>query len=112
MKFRVREATDFLYLVFADIGGLSAAELHRNARRAAKFGIDYHYVVQRNGLVEAGRDPAAVAGGDLENNKTAVYVLVDGGPKGKPTDAQQVGLKKLLEELQKAHPQAKLKKVR
>ena len=112
MKFIVREKTDHLNILFQDTGGLSAQELHREARRTGKFAVDFHYVVQRNGIVEAGREPYVVAGAPFENSKTSVCILVDVGETGKMTDSQKVGLKDLLSGLKGTYPGVKVNKFR
>lgn len=104
MKFKVRPSTVFLYIHCRNTGGLSAPELHREARKAGKLAIDYHYVVQENGLVEQGREPYVVAGYSLENCNTSVYVLVDTGEDGKISDSQKVALRDLKESITATYP--------
>lgn len=104
MKFRPRETTDYLYIHLKDTGGLTVKELHREARRAGMLSIDYHYVVQRNGDVETGREPYVIAGHRCENAETSIYILVDQGEKGKLTDSQKVSLQELLESLKGEYP--------
>lgn len=104
MKFKLRPSTDFLYIHLKDTGGLSVRELHREARKAGKLDIGYHYVVQENGVVEQGREQYVVAGYDLENCDRSIYVLVDCGENGKLTDSQKVSLQDLKDSIIATYP--------
>lgn len=104
MKFKTRPSTDFLYLCFQDTGSLSVPELRRVARKAGKLDIDYHYVLQENGVVEQGREPYVVAGYELENCDRSIYVLIDCGTNGKLTDSQKVSLKDLQDSIIATYP--------
>lgn len=108
MKFRVRKDTNFLYIHLRNTGGLTLSELHRDSRRAGKLTVDYHYIVQESGLVEEGRRLHEIAGNQLENAETSIYILVDIGGSGKQTDAQKVIMKELIEELSELFPDAQL----
>lgn len=105
MKFKLRPSTDFLYVQLRDTGGLSVPELQREARKAGKFDCGYHYVVQKNGVVEQGREPYVVAGYDFENCDNSVYVLVDVADK--LTDSQKVSLRDLMESITATYPEIK-----
>lgn len=107
MKFRIREATEFLYVHVQDIGGLSVLELQREARRAGLLGFGYHYVIQKDGTVEQGRKPYEVAGHDFENPNVSVYVLVDS--LGNLTDAQKAALRDLKSSLQGEYPRIEVR---
>ena len=99
MKFRQRTSTDFLYIHFNNTGGLTLKELHRDARRAGELAVDYHYVVQENGLVEEGRGRYDIAGRTMENAEKALYVLVAVDEDGALTDAQRYAYGLLMEDL-------------
>jgi len=107
MKFRIREATEFLYVHVQDTGGLSVQELQREARRKGLLGFGYHYVIQQDGTVEHGRKPYEVAGHDFENPNVSVYVLVD-SETGELTDAQKVSLRDLISSLQGEYQRIKV----
>lgn len=108
MKFRHRKTTNFVYVVKMNTGGLSVPELQAEARRRGDLAIGYHYVVQENGQVEQGRAPYEVAGHDLENPETSIYILVDSGERKALSDAQKVSLKDLLESLEEATQKTQL----
>lgn len=99
MKFRQRERTDFLYIHFKNTGGLTLKELHRDARRSGELAVDYHYIVQENGLVEEGRQRYDIAGRTMENAETSLYVLVAVDDDGALTDAQRYAYGLLMEDL-------------
>ena len=75
-------------------------------------GIGYHYVVRRNGLVEAGRPLWEVGAHVANHNRYSIGVCYEGGydATGKGADtrtpAQKVALRKLLEELHERFPRA------
>ena len=91
----------------------SAAQIdtwHR--QRGWKLGIGYHYVVRRNGQVEAGR-PEWMVGAHCQNhNSHSIGVCYEGGLdiRGQPadtrTEAQRTALRTLLEELHRRYPRA------
>lgn len=108
MKFRQRERTDFLYIHFRNTGGLTLKELHRDARRAGELTVDYHFVVQENGLVEEGRERYDIAGHTLENAETALYVLVAVDEDGALSDAQRYAYGLLMEDLVAEFPGAEV----
>ena len=91
----------------------SAAQIdtwHRN--RGFHLGIGYHYVVRRNGEIEAGR-PEFIVGAHCKNhNAHSLGVCYEGGLdiRGQPadtrTEAQKAALRRLLERLHHAYPRA------
>ena len=99
MKFRQRERTDFLYIHFKKTGGLTLKELHRDARRSGELAVDYHYIVQENGLVEEGRQRYDIAGRTMENAEASLYVLVAVDEDGAMSDAQRYAYGLLMEDL-------------
>lgn len=107
MKFRERKATDFLYIHLKNTGGLTLKELHRDARRAGKLTVDYHYIVQESGIVEEGRDKYVIAGNRMDYAETSIYVLVDVGDEGVMTDAQRLSLHELMDGLHEEFPAMK-----
>jgi len=102
----------------------SAAQIdtwHR--QRGFHLGIGYHYVVRRDGQIEAGR-PEYMAGAHCRNhNAHSIGVCYEGGldirgpldpkgrlPKQEPadtrTEAQKAALRRLLEDLHRRYPKA------
>ena len=91
----------------------SAAQIdtwHRD--RGFHLGIGYHYVVRRNGEIEAGR-PEFIVGAHCKNhNAHSLGVCYEGGLdiRGQPadtrTEAQKAALRTLLERLHRAYPRA------
>ena len=92
----------------------SAAQIDTWHRRDNhwKFGIGYHYVVRRDGAIEAGR-PEWMVGAHCQNhNAHSIGVCYEGGIdiRGQPadtrTEAQKAALRQLLEELHRRYPRA------
>jgi hypothetical protein len=107
VKFRARKSTDFLYIHLKNTGGLSVPELRRAARKVGKLDVDYHYVVQENGVVEQGREQYVVAGYEFENSENSIYVLVDTGDDDRLSDAQKVALQDLMDSIYATYPNVK-----
>ena len=91
----------------------SAAQIdtwHR--QRGWKLGIGYHYVVRRNGEVEAGRPEYLVGAHCKDYNAHSIGVCYEGGLdiRGQPadtrTEAQKAALRTLLEALHGRYPRA------
>ena len=93
----------------------SAAQIdtwHR--QRGFKLGIGYHYVVRRNGEIEPGR-PESMIGAHARNyNAHSIGICYEGGLdiRGQPadtrTDAQKASMLRLLEDLHRRYPQARI----
>jgi len=83
---------------------------HRD--RGFKFGVGYHYVVRRNGEIEAGRPEWLVGAHCVNHNKYSIGVCYEGGlnARGQPADtrtaAQKAALRTLLEDLHRRYPRA------
>ena len=91
----------------------SAAQIdtwHR--QRGFKLGIGYHYVVRRDGEIEAGRPEWLVGAHCKNHNAHSIGVCYEGGLdiRGQPadtrTEAQKASLRTLLEELHRRYPRA------
>lgn len=91
-----------------DIG---AADIDRWHRALGWFGIGYHWVIRRNGTIEAGRAEATVGAHEPSVNAVSVAVCLAGGvaadkvtPENNFTDAQWASLEKLVRELRQRYP--------
>lgn len=112
MKFRIRKSTNILQIHLKDTQGKTAQELQREAILDGQLSLGYHYVVLKDGLVEQGREPYAVAGCDLagrimENPDNSICVLVD-ARMGRMTDAQRVSLADLKASIGAEYPNIKI----
>ena len=80
--------------------------------RGFKFGVGYHYVIRRNGEIEAGRPEWMVGAHCVNHNKYSIGVCYEGGlnARGQPEDTrtpeQKAALRKLLEDLHRRYPRA------
>ena len=83
---------------------------HRD--RGFKFGVGYHYVVRRNGEIEAGRPEWLVGAHCKNHNKYSIGVCYEGGlnARGQPEDTrtpeQKAALRTLLADLHRRYPRA------
>lgn len=91
----------------------SAADIDR-WHRAQGFtnGIGYHYLVRRDGTIEAGRPEEQVGAHCRHHNAHSLGVCYEGGldVRGRPADtrtpAQRTALLALLRRLHRSYPQA------
>lgn len=77
--------------------------------------IGYHYVIYRDGSIHIGRDESIIGAHCTGHNTNSIGVCYIGGcvsngktPKDTRTEAQKVSLLKLLSELKKKYPEAKI----
>ena len=83
---------------------------HRD--RGFKFGVGYHYVIRRDGSIEAGRPEWMVGAHCVNHNKSSIGVCYEGGldARGQPADtrtaAQKATLRQLLTDLHRRYPRA------
>ena len=80
--------------------------------RGFKFGVGYHYVIRRDGSIEAGRPEWMVGAHCVNHNKYSIGVCYEGGldARGQPADtrtaAQKASLRQLLTDLHRRYPRA------
>ena len=80
--------------------------------RGYKFGVGYHYVIRRDGSIEAGRPEWMVGAHCVNHNKYSIGVCYEGGldARGQPADtrtaAQKASLRQLLTDLHRRYTRA------
>ena len=83
-------------------------------KRGFKFGVGYHYVIRRDGSIEAGRPEWMVGAHCVNHNKYSIGVCYEGGldARGQPADtrtaAQKASLRQLLTDLHRRYPRASI----
>lgn len=94
-KFKERTETTQICVVLRNLKGKRKKELFRAAYRQGEVDTGYHFIVTNNGLFETDREIKAVAGYNLPECETSVYVLMDTLGHKKISDAQQYVLNEL-----------------
>lgn len=115
VQFKPRQSTDAIFVhcsatkASQDVGVREIRQWHKEQ---GWLDVGYHYIIRRDGTIEAGRDEGAVGSHARGYNNTSVGVCLVGGidAKGKPeanfTDAQMESLRALLGELKARYPDA------
>lgn len=92
---------------------MTAAEIDAWHRRQGWNGIGYHYVVRRDGTVEAGRPEAIVGAHCRGQNSCSIGVVYVGGldadgtrPEDTRTPQQKAALKRVVGDLKRRYPHA------
>lgn len=111
MKFKLREGTKTLRIFKEDTEGLTVQELFRGARRLGNFDVDFHYLIQRDGNVEEGRESSVVAGYYYDATRESIVILVDACDTNKMTDSQKVSLRDLKGSIKATYPDIKISHV-
>ena len=82
--------------------------------RGYKFGVGYHYVIRRDGSIEAGRPEWMVGAHCVNHNNYSIGVCYEGGldARGQPADTrtaeQKATLRQLLTDLHRRYPRASI----
>lgn len=114
-----RSSTDFLVVhcaaskPSADIGAYDIDRWHRAQGWAC---VGYHYVIRRDGTVEEGREEDVIGAHVSGHNENSLGICLAGGvsekdvsiPEDNFTEAQKASLKKLLLDLRKKYPKARI----
>ena len=115
--YQKRPATDFLVVhctATPEGKEFHASDIDRIHRQIGWNGIGYHYIITLDGKVEPGR-PEDVIGAHVEGfNSRSIGISYIGGVDAKMkakdtrTPEQKVAIRKLLQELRKRYPKAKI----
>lgn len=91
-----------------------AADIRRWHKARGFNDIGYHYVIDLDGTIEAGRDPEIAGAHAQGHNANSIGICYVGGadkqmkPKDTRTDAQKASLLLLLKYLRQRYPQAEI----
>jgi N-acetylmuramoyl-L-alanine amidase len=107
MNFKKREKTEFIihYRYPSDKKTLGKQEIDRAQRATGGFGIGYHFVVRRDGVVEEGRKVSVMGSHHEDYNHNSIAVCTVGSDC---TPQQAEALDALFEELKGMYPDAEL----
>ncbi len=114
-----RDKTDFIAIhcsATTDKQNIGAADIDRWHRKQGWACIGYHYVIRRDGTVEAGRDESVVGAHVANFNSNSIGICMVGGVDANDiskavnnfTQAQFDSLKQLLIDLKVRYPKAKI----
>lgn len=118
VQFKKRERTDAIFVHCSatkpsmDWGVREVSQSHKER---GFFAIGYHYVIKRDGTIEAGRDEDVIGAHAKEHNWNSIGVCLIGGvddhmkPEANFTGAQMVSLSNLLSELKARYPNAAIR---
>jgi N-acetylmuramoyl-L-alanine amidase len=81
-----------------------AFEIGRRQRARGALSIGYHFVVRKDGLIEAGRPHNEIGLHDSSMNRCSVAIIV--ACKDEPSIGQELTLKELVEHVQENYPTA------
>lgn len=94
---------------------IGAADIRKWHKAQGWSDIGYHYVIRRNGKLERGRPEAAVGSHVQGHNANSIGICLVGGlnnttykPEDNYTPAQWATLRKLIADLLKKYPKAKV----
>lgn len=117
VQFKPRTSTDAIFVhcsATKPSQNVGVREIRQWHKEQGWLDVGYHYIIKRDGTVEAGRDEGAVGSHAKGYNSTSVGVCLVGGidDNGKPeanfTPEQMTALRKLLVELLDKYQGAKL----
>ena len=107
VKFLDRASTNYILAIDIDLKDKSFKTLLREARQKGDFDVDFHFLIHRDGTVEAGRDIDAI--GSFNIREDAVIIFVD-TMYGKETDWQVDAVTELVDALKKKYKGAEVQK--
>lgn len=115
VQFKPRQSTDAIFVHCSatkptqDVGVRQIRQWHKEQ---GWLDVGYHYIIRRDGTVEAGRDEGSVGSHARGYNSTSVGVCLVGGIdeygkfEANFTEAQMESLRNLLAELKARYPDA------
>lgn len=103
MNYKARKETKTIKVILMDTSGFSVEQLHKEARKVGKLGVDFHYLVHRRGSVETGRKEYMIAGNALDSSQESICIVVN-SPTGKLTDCQEVAMEDLCSSISGTYP--------
>lgn len=103
LKFRKREATDYIYIVKKDLHNSGITSLRNKCMRRGGLDTGFHFIVRQNGEVESDRVEYAYAGWWFDFPERSLAILVD-----TKEDAPSSAVKKAIKEITDKYPKAQI----
>lgn len=104
LKFRKRDATDYIYIVIKDLKNADLESLKDKCMRRGGLDTGFHFIVRANGEVEVDRVEYAYAGWWFDHEDRAIAILIDTAGGNKVTSAA----KKAVKEITNKYPKAEI----
>jgi hypothetical protein len=108
LKFRKREATNYIYIVKKDLHGVGLESLRTKSMRRGGLDTGFHFIIRANGRVEADRVEYAYAGWWFEHTEKALAILIDTAREEEVSTAVQ----KAVKEIASKYPHAKIMEIK
>lgn len=104
LKFRKRDATDYIYIVKKDLKGTVLEDLRNKCLRRGGLDTGFHFIVRANGTVEADRVEYAHAGWWFDFPQRSLAILIDTAGE----DDETMAAKKAVKDITSKYPKARI----
>lgn len=103
LKFRKRDATDYIYIVKKDLHNVGLTSLREKCMRRGGLDTGFHFIVRVNGVIEVDRVEYAYAGWWFDHEDKAVAILIDTAGQENMTSAAKKAVKEIISKYPNAH---------
>lgn len=104
LKFRKRDATDYIYIVKKDLHGVGLEALRKKSMKRGGLDTGFHFIIRSNGKIEADRVEYAYSGWWFDHEDKAVAILIDTARDSEVSSA----VKKAVKEISSKYPHARV----
>lgn len=87
-------------------------QLHREAVRDGEFTVDFHFLINKQGMVSTGRKHWEVADYVYNDYEKSIVIVADSPNKLKLTDGQNNAIEEVVHDLKVLYPDVKVIKVK
>lgn len=107
LKFRKRDATNYIYIVKKDLHGVGLDTLRTKSMKRGGLDTGFHFIIRSNGKIEADRVEYAFAGWWFDHEDKAVAILIDTARDSEISSAA----KKAIKEISSKYPHARIMEI-